>query len=230
VETAVGRTRSHRPSSVITKPPGADHANALTGRGARCLVLELTAGRLAQLHEHLRVFDDVRSVAPPAVIHLAARATAELSAPDSLSSVVLEGLALEIVAASARATSRVAHRAADRPAAAWLDRAREILHESPEDVTLSSLAAAVGLHPVYVARAFRARHGCSVGDYARRLRIRRAALEITEGAHSLATVAARAGFADQSHFSRVFRRLTGVSPAEYRRLCAAPRRGDATTR
>ena len=219
VETAVGRTRSHRPATVIAKPPGADHANALTAAGARCLVLELTAGRLAQLREHLRLFDDVRSVAPRAAIHLAARAAAELARPDSLSPVVLEGLALEIVAAAARPTSRAAHRAADRTTAAWLDRARGILHESPEDVTLSSLAAAVGLHPVYVARAFRARYGCAVGEYARRLRVDRAAREIVGGTDSLATIAARAGFADQSHFSRVFRRHTGLSPAAYRRAC-----------
>lgn len=218
VETVSGRTRSHRPCTVIAKPAGADHANALTGSGARCLVLELTAGRLAELHEHVQLFDDVRSAAPAAAGYLALRAAAELATPDSLSPIVLEGLALEIVAAAARSTSRAAHRAADRPAAAWLGRAREILHESPADVTLSSLAAAVGLHPVYVARAFRARYGCAVGDYARRLRVRRAARELADGAQPIATIAARAGFADQSHFSRVFRRHTGLSPATYRRL------------
>jgi AraC family transcriptional regulator len=191
-------------------------------------VLELTSGRLAELREQLRLFDDVRSVASGPAGHLAVRAVAELAEPDTLSPIVLEGLALDIVGTAARATSRVAHRAADRPAAAWLARAREILHESPADVTLSSLAAAVGLHPVYVARAFRARYGCAVGEYARWLRVERAARELAAGTRSLATIAARAGFADQSHFSRVFRRHVGLSPAAYRRLCGATRHGDAS--
>jgi AraC family transcriptional regulator len=95
------------------------------------------------------------------------------------------------------------------------------MRDAPEGVTLSALASAVGLHPVYVARAFRARYGCAVGEYARRLRIGRAARELADGTQPLAVIAAQAGFADQSHFSRVFRRHTGLSPSAYRRHCRA---------
>ena len=51
----------------------------------------------------------------------------------------------------------------------------------------------------------------------RRLRVERARLLIQEGASDLASVALEAGFADQSHFTRVFRRLVGTTPGEYRR-------------
>jgi AraC family transcriptional regulator len=220
-ESTLGRTRSHPSSSIIVKPPGADHANALSARGARCVVLELTQDRLAALDRHRRMFDDVRSAVLGAAHTLAVRAAAELATPDALSPLVLEGLALEIVGSAGRATSRIEDRAVDRPRAAWLERAGEIMRDAPEGVTLSALASAVGLHPVYVARAFRARYGCAVGEYARRLRIGRAARELADGTQPLAVIAAQAGFADQSHFSRVFRRHTGLSPSAYRRHCRA---------
>jgi AraC family transcriptional regulator len=48
------------------------------------------------------------------------------------------------------------------------------------------------------------------------LRVEWAAAEILSGHRSLAEIAAEAGFADQSHFTRVFRRQVGVTPGEYR--------------
>ena len=51
--------------------------------------------------------------------------------------------------------------------------------------------------------------GCTVGEYLRRLRIERAAEQLSRGDAPLAEIALTAGFADQSHFSNVFRRRTG---------------------
>ncbi len=44
-------------------------------------------------------------------------------------------------------------------------------------------------------------------------------LEMTQ--KTMAAIALEAGFADQAHFSRTFRRLIGVSPREYRSVCTA---------
>jgi AraC family transcriptional regulator len=68
-----------------------------------------------------------------------------------------------------------------------------------------------------LAREFRACHGMSVGEYGRRVRLSWAATELVSGDRSLAEVAAEAGFADQSHFTRLFKRHVGTTPARYRR-------------
>jgi AraC family transcriptional regulator len=75
----------------------------------------------------------------------------------------------------------------------------------------------VGVHPVTLARAFRRAFGCTVGEYVRRLRIERAARQLADSDLSLAEIALGAGFSDQSHFSNLFRRHTGLSPFQFRR-------------
>jgi AraC family transcriptional regulator len=85
-------------------------------------------------------------------------------------------------------------------------------------VNVATLAADLGVHPVYLARAFRARWGCSPRDYVQRLRVRAAAAKLASDGEPIATIALDAGFADQSHMTRVFTRCFGVAPAAYRRL------------
>jgi AraC family transcriptional regulator len=58
----------------------------------------------------------------------------------------------------------------------------------------------------------------TVARYARGLRLDWAAQRLVEGDCTLAEVAAQAGFADQSHFTRAFREYAGVTPGRYRAL------------
>jgi AraC family transcriptional regulator len=78
----------------------------------------------------------------------------------------------------------------------------------------------VGVHPVTLARGFRRRFGCTMGDYVRQRRIERAMEQLRSSHDSLAEIALQNGFADQSHFSNLFRRTVGLSPSRYRRLVA----------
>jgi AraC family transcriptional regulator len=63
---------------------------------------------------------------------------------------------------------------------------------------------------------FRARFGESIGEHGRRLRLEWAAERLVCSDERLASIAAHAGFADQSHFTREFRRRFGVPPGLYR--------------
>jgi AraC family transcriptional regulator len=67
-----------------------------------------------------------------------------------------------------------------------------------------------------LARSFQRAKGSSVGEYQRGLRIALARRALTNEHASIAEVAAMAGFTDQSHFARVFRRMTGETPRDYR--------------
>jgi AraC-like DNA-binding protein len=70
---------------------------------------------------------------------------------------------------------------------------------------------------------FRHHVGCSIGEYLRRRRIRRAERLLAEPAMSVAAIALETGFCDQSHFTRVFKRATGMTPGAYRRLARRAR-------
>lgn len=78
------------------------------------------------------------------------------------------------------------------------------------------------MNPVYLARAFRKRYGCLPAEYVRRLRVEAASEALARSGRPLAQVALEAGFTDQSHFSRQFRRLTGMSPGRYRACQRGP--------
>jgi AraC family transcriptional regulator len=73
------------------------------------------------------------------------------------------------------------------------------------------------VHPAHLSRAFRTYFKVSVGSYVRRLRLDWAREELARSTTSLATVALAAGFADQSHFTRAFKRHTGLTPQRFRR-------------
>lgn len=81
---------------------------------------------------------------------------------------------------------------------------------------LLSLATELGVHPVYLARVFRARHGCSVTESLSRRRLLSAVGPLLDGLPS-SRAAHEAGFADQSHFGRACLAFTGRTPRELQR-------------
>ena len=100
---------------------------------------------------------------------------------------------------------------------AWLRSAEELLRTRLGDcIGLSELAELVGVHAAHLARSFRVRYGVSVGEYGRRVRIEWAAAEVARGDRPLAEIAVETGFADQSHFTRLFKRHMGTTPAKFR--------------
>ena len=97
-------------------------------------------------------------------------------------------------------------------------RARTLLDERcAEDLSLADLAAQTGLSPWRLARAFAAAVGLPPHAYQVQARIRRAR-ERLAGPQGLAELAADLGFADQSHFTRAFKRIVGVSPGSWRKI------------
>ncbi|WP_345711050.1 helix-turn-helix transcriptional regulator, partial [Kineococcus glutinatus] len=70
--------------------------------------------------------------------------------------------------------------------------------------------------PFHFARLFRVATGCSPHQHVLRRRVERARELVVGTAVPLAQVAARCGFADQSHLTRALRRELGVTPAALR--------------
>jgi AraC-like DNA-binding protein len=116
-----------------------------------------------------------------------------------------------------------ARRGADRRVAA---RIRELIQDSAGDrgggeLTADDLAAAAGCSRYAAYRAFRQAYGLAPSDYQRELRVRTARRLLTAGVEP-ALAAAEAGFADQAHLTRWFRRYYGVTPGAYRAAAGGP--------
>jgi AraC family transcriptional regulator len=146
---------------------------------------------------------------------LVLRLHSEFRLRDDWSRLAIEGLALEIMAELSRA-AEVSSRSAPPE---WLEQAKEILGARlPQTPSLADLAGSLGVHPVHLAREFRRRFRCTIGEYIRHRRIEFACREISDTEAPLKQVALAAGFYDQSHFSNTFRRQTGMTPAAYRAI------------
>jgi AraC family transcriptional regulator len=86
-----------------------------------------------------------------------------------------------------------------------------------EDLRLSTIARLIELSPYHFARAFKQSFGQSPHRYHVGRRIERAKALLAEQTQSITEIAQTIGFAETSSFSSAFRKLTGLSPREYRR-------------
>lgn len=85
-----------------------------------------------------------------------------------------------------------------------------------EKITSGEMARAAGTSVRGLERAFGRDYGLSPRQYLRRLRMQTACQLLVSTRSTLAQVADRCGFADQSHFNRDFKRMTGMTPRAYR--------------
>lgn len=114
-------------------------------------------------------------------------------------------------------TDSPAPRAGDVPL--WVRRAREILDDTaPDRIEVKALAKLVGVHPVALTRAFRRAFGIPVTTYRRRVRLRRAADQVTGSELDLSAIAHDSGYADQSHMCREIRSATALTPSSLRHV------------
>ena len=202
-----------KPSSLSFRPSGLTHEDRVHDAAARIFVMEISPRWIEKLRADSLRLTNASEFSGGAMSRIIARLNREFHKSDTAAKLAIEGLALELLAEAARRP-----RGESGNAPAWLRQAREmILEHFPETFRLTEIAAAVDVHPVYLATAFRQRFGVSIGEFVRQLRIEHACGELAKGDTSLADIALRAGFADQSHFSKVFKSYVGTTPARYRR-------------
>lgn len=182
--------------------------------GSRIVTLEIDpASEIA--NRCGRLLARIRRLRGPSFGSLARELATELHGPrDDVTSLAVEGLALEFVASALRS---VEHAEGVARPPAWLATVDEYLAaQYLGRIRIEELGALVHVHPAHLARVFRTHHGETIGRRIRRLRLEWAKGRLVESDASLREIAVSAGFAHQSHFTRVFKQATGASPARYR--------------
>lgn len=218
VEETVGRSAEQAAAgTLVVKPAGTVHANRFGPTGARLLSVALHPVRAEELLRGNRGLSRWRWIRAVSSLRIAAQAVVGGSSARHLRGEEAERLVLHLLdlvgSDDGSSTEGVAP--------AWLLAVRERLHaEHAVPCRVRDLARDAAVHPVYLARRFRAHFGCSVTSYLRRIRVRAAAAALGDAADPIASVAVGAGFADQSHLCRVFRAMVGVTPGGYRALAA----------
>ena len=198
------------PGTLIFNPPGTTHRDRFHSRDGRFFTISLSS----------TVWGSLRGAAPvptflrhPHLLRLLDGARRQVRKPDPDSSLVLEGLGLELASLVVRLRPWP-----DARTPCWLLHVRELLHEDcTSGLTIAAIARSVGVHPVHLARTFRRYFRCTPGEYQRACRIEKARRLLASSDAPLAELAQQLGFCDQSQFTHVFRCATGSSPGRYRR-------------
>jgi AraC family transcriptional regulator len=118
------------------------------------------------------------------------------------------------------ASHEASNRAVKSGLARWqLRRVLEFLEAHlTEDIGLDELAQLIGLSQSQFARAFKVSTGLPPYQWWLHNSISCALFTRLNGSDSLADIAIQNGFADQSHFTKTFRRVTGTTPANWKRV------------
>lgn len=204
------RMRDCRMGMLVFHPPGECHAEDHHSVVAS-LNVELDGVWLRRMAELVAPLDQPAEFAGDEIAATGLEILRELRRDDRDSALGIEGLTFEILAASARRRQTV-----DKSAPRWLRDACELLNAGLEGASLRAFAAQAGVHPVHFAATFRRFLGCSLGEYQRRRRFEYARQKLADRSMTLAEIAASAGFADQAHLTRTFKRFSGMTPAAYR--------------
>lgn len=206
-----GNSTQILPGDVCLHPAGLQHWARLGREPCASLKIELST----KLEGVLRSADVIPLrpvvIRSPTLDTLTYALRSELRRADEWCRLAVDGLASLFVAEVGRALNTAA-------SSGWIGDARSYLGERFADrPTIAEVARVVGVSPTRLKTGFRSALGCTVGEYLQRLRVRRALAMIQGSSTSLAQVAVDAGFFDQSHMTRCFRRCLGRTPGEVRR-------------
>lgn len=210
-ETDAAGDAARRLMSCSLLPATASSTAGIGADGWRVLVVELSEPWARDRVNELGLAAQCVS-APESTYDLCERFHREFVRGDSAAAVAMEGLILQLTAQIARAASAKRER---RPT--WLDSVRAFIDANYRtSLNLARLASAARVHPAHLSKSFSRSFGCTIGDYVRGLRVDFARRQIESSTLTLSEIAIAAGFADQSHFTKTFKRIVGKSPSEYR--------------
>jgi AraC family transcriptional regulator len=209
-ETCCGATALCNSQSVRYLAPGEPHSNYF-GAGTLCLNIEINP----QYHTRIeRGLWDLKSgeIRHSTAQDIGRRLWLDFNMRDNLTEFAalsaifdLSGLSKTVKSGKSISPPR------------WLEAVREYLDAyCTSSLRLTNLAEATSHHPTHVSREFRRCFGKTLVDFVRERRIIRAMEMLNSSDCSIADISLRCGFYDQSHFTNVFRRQLGYTPAQYK--------------
>jgi AraC family transcriptional regulator len=224
-----GKLNEVPPFTAVFNPAGAAHSTLIGPAGASLFTIELREENLRHLGVRLprrTTFDHGTGdlLWPGLRLYSAFKAQTSYAQMQEgiLEASIVEAHLLEMLGAIAGLASPGApspgFASEDKLAPRWFGRVKERLHDGfREPLRMRDLARDAGVHPVHLARVFRRFEKRTPGEYQQRLQVRAACELLHDPGWPLAGIAAECGFSDQSHFTRIFRRLAGTTPAQFRR-------------
>ena len=209
-ETCDARAFALRAGGVLWRRAGEMHANVIGTGDVEVILIDIEPERSQKLC--LNLASRTAYFLPGTFDEIQRELVFELHRSDEACRIAIEALVCLLAARTGRRCTLPKSAMPE-----WLSKAVELIRsEYSCGISLAQVAAAAHVHPVTVAVAFRRHFGKSVGDYIVDLRIAHAKQELENTHRPIAEIAQEAGFYDESHMGRAFRRRFGISPGTLR--------------
>jgi AraC-like DNA-binding protein len=208
------------PFTMSFTPPGTPIWGYSEGlRRVRALRIDFDLPRISEaLSQRLIMPDSPRLFRSVRLRHIAECLADECERPDELSTLYVDSLTRGVCIDFLRLSPEESTRIGGRLAPWQLRRVTEyIMEHLSGTVRLKDLAVIVGLSQSQLTRAFKSSTGLSPHQWQLDARIAKAQQLLLSGSLSQAEVALMTGFAEQSHFCRVFKKIVGSSPGAWQR-------------
>jgi AraC family transcriptional regulator len=201
-----------KPGDLLFYKKGMVHRNSHYEENSRNLNLELNENWLKNYDAPFNVAPSTFFLTKCDMKFLFVQLYQEYMEQDPVSILSLNTIVLEILAHLSD-TNNAKHRPA------WVPASRELLLDNwSAHLSLNEIASEMKLHPVTISKNFQRYFGCTLGTFIRKYRIEKALTMIRTTDRSLTDIALECGFADQSHFTRSFKKFTGTLPLHYRKI------------
>lgn len=200
-------------NTAFFRPARLAHANRFGDAGAHCWLLQISPDWLKQWYPALDQWRVPTANDPRAMVELR-ELKRELDLKSVDAALVVESLVQLLLVRYARA-------AISHTSTRWAKTLAERMREAPLTIrTLEAAAEFVGVHPAQVSEGLRAVTGMTFREYAVCCHVEHATrILLAQPGMSLCEAAIASGFTDQSHMTRSFRKVLGVTPAEWRNRC-----------
>jgi AraC family transcriptional regulator len=208
-----GRT-TYSTEELIFLPADQNHVVEVA-QACRCFIVRVGPGLLSRIRMSSPELRETVRLKAWEAVWLVKRLHTEFVKGAPAPSLRIEAIILQLLALAARIAQEKEVGRAPR----WLRRVREVIDDHHlSEYRLSELASLAGVHRVHLVREFRKHYGTTIGEHMRKLRLDHASQLLRQTNLPLREIAAECRFADQSHFTKRFKKLSGLTPAEYRNL------------
>lgn len=187
------------------------HLNTRESNLARGFHIELDRNWYEHKQLDINLWEGSKLIKNPKLYQTLAKLYYEFINRDQYSAIAIELLLLQLcegIAAENLSKSTIEPK--------WMKDLRELLHENDKELSLNSLSKKLGVHPVHLSRSIPKYLSTNLGEYLRQQKLKKAIPYLLNKKYSLTEVAYLSGFADQSHFTRTFKKTFLMTPKGFR--------------